>query len=160
MSSYEPVRTAAKALDRWDAVRRTLLEGLRQQERYSTLTEIYLAENEIDKALETVHLKPQRARRFGFYGYGPDASLKIRVAEAAEKSHPHDAIDIYLNVVLRLIEQRGRGNYAQAAEYLKRIQTAYLGLNEPERWQLLIAEIRESNKRLPALKDELNKAKL
>ncbi|MCH8961193.1 MAG: hypothetical protein IH820_07650, partial [Bacteroidetes bacterium] len=66
-----------------------------------------------------------------------------RVAEAAEKSHPHDAIDIYLNVVLRLIEQRGRGNYAQAAEYLKRIQTAYLGLNEPERWQLLIAEIRE-----------------
>lgn len=160
VSSYKEVRAAAKALDRWEAVRRTLLEGLRQQERYSTLTEIYLAENKIDKALETVRLKPKRAGGFGFYGYGPDTSLKIRVAKAAEESHPHDAIDIYLNAVRQLIEQRGRDNYAQAAEYLKRIQTAYLGLNEPERWQLLIAEIRESNKRLPALKDELNKAKL
>ena len=82
------------------------------------------------------------------------------MAKVAEATHPHDAIDIYLNAVIQLIEQRGRGNYAQAAEYLKHIKTAYLGLDKPETWQLLIAKIRESNKRLPALQDELNKAKL
>ena len=160
LNSYEPVRTAAEALGRWGTVRQTLLETLRKAEYYSTLTEIYLAEGEIDKALEAVRQKPQRVHGFSFFSGAPHPSLKIQVAEAAEEMYPHDAIDIYLDAALQLIGHRGRGNYAQAAEYLKRIQTAYLRLNKPETWHLLIAEIRESNNRLPALQDELNKARL
>lgn len=160
VSGYEAVRTAAEALDRWETVRTALLGRLRHEEQYSTLTEIYLAEHDVARALETVHLQPTRATGFAWYGYRPDMRLKIRVAEVAEASHPHDAIDLYLHAALHLIEQRGRGNYAQAAAYLGRIKTLYLGLSKPETWHQLIAEVRDSNKRLSALKDELHKAGL
>jgi uncharacterized Zn finger protein len=60
----------------------------------------------------------------------------------------------------RLIAARGRGNYAEAATYLVRVRDLYHRLGEPETWQTLIADLREQNRQLPALQDELNKAGL
>lgn len=46
------------------------------------------------------------------------------------------------------------------AQNLAKVQQAYNQLGEIETWETLIAELREEHKRLPALKDELNKAGL
>jgi uncharacterized Zn finger protein len=62
--------------------------------------------------------------------------------------------------VSRLISTRGRGNYTEAARYLFRVRDLYHHLGEPKTWQTLIADLRERNRRLPTLQDELNKAGL
>jgi uncharacterized Zn finger protein len=60
----------------------------------------------------------------------------------------------------RLIAARGRGNYAEAASYLVRVRDLYGRLGEPETWDIFIANLREQNRRLRALKEELTKAGL
>ena len=62
--------------------------------------------------------------------------------------------------VSRLMSTRGRGNYTEAVRYLFRVRDLYYRLGEPKTWQALIADLREQNRRLRALKDELNKAGL
>jgi uncharacterized Zn finger protein len=47
-----------------------------------------------------------------------------------------------------------------AASYLRRVRDLFDGLGEQETWRTLIAELRERNQRLHALKDELNKTGL
>ncbi|MBU0703231.1 MAG: hypothetical protein KKC18_05130 [Chloroflexi bacterium] len=86
--------------------------------------------------------------------------MSIRVAQAAEESRPRAAIRIYVERTERLIAARGRGNYVEAAGYLARVRELYHRLSEPETWGTFIADLREQNRRLPALKDELNKAGL
>jgi uncharacterized Zn finger protein len=59
-----------------------------------------------------------------------------------------------------LIDARGRGNYGEAAAYLTRVRDLYTRLGAPEAWRAFIAELRERERRLPALRDELNQAGL
>lgn len=95
----------------------------------------------------------------GFYGVvGP--GLKLRVAEAASKEYPHRAIDLYLERACDLVDQRGRSNYAEAAEHLRQIRDIYQRIGAPEQWAELIATMREENANLPAFQDELDKAGL
>lgn len=61
----------------------------------------------------------------------------------------------------RLIAQRGRGNYVEATEYLKKVRTIYRDIEKhPEEWNLYIRGITENNKTLRALHEELRKARL
>ena len=89
---------------------------------------------------------------------GPQAA--DAVAQAAEATHPEEALGLYLGLVERLIQWQGRENYAAAARYLQRVRTLYQGQGQAEQWQALITSVRTENKRLRALKDELDKAKL
>jgi len=91
---------------------------------------------------------------------GQGGQLFIRVAQAAEESRLRAAIRIYMGAAERLIAARGRGNYATAATYLVRVRDLYRCLGEEETWQALIADLWERNRRLRALKDELNEAGL
>jgi uncharacterized Zn finger protein len=59
-----------------------------------------------------------------------------------------------------LIHARGRANYATAATYLKRVRELYQHLGEPGAWAAYIARLREDNRRLSALKEELDKVGL
>ncbi len=86
--------------------------------------------------------------------------LFIQVAEAAEPSRPRDSIRIYVDVAKQLIQARGRASYTEAAAYLSRVRKLYHGLGEDKAWQALIEDIRQQNKSLRALKEELNKAGL
>jgi len=154
VTGYQELRNLARPLEQWDDLRTAILARLAAEEQYHLLTEIHLEEEKIDRALET--LERVRAPRWGWGG----GQLSIRVAQAAEESRPRAAIRIYMERVDRLIAARGRGNYAEAASYLVRVRDLYHRLGESETWETLIANLRERNRRLRALKDELNKAGL
>ena len=82
------------------------------------------------------------------------------MAQAAEESHPLEAIRLYRQAAEHLIDQRGRDNYAVAAAHLKQVRDVYVRLNTEEAWKQCIHEVRENHRNLPALKDELKKAGL
>jgi len=153
LREYQTLRDIARSLDRWDDERRQILARLEAQNNYRLLTEIHLEEGAVDQALETV----ERVRQG--WGWG-DPSLRLRVAQAAEKPYPQEAIRIYVAEAQQLIKRRGRGNYATAATYLARVRDLYHSLGQEAEWEAFIAGLREQNRRLPALQDELNKAGL
>lgn len=80
--------------------------------------------------------------------------------QEGEHARPERAIQYYGEKAKRLIDQRGRGNYASAAGYLKRIQKIYQQQEAPSEWQECIREFREYASNLPACQDEFNKAGL
>jgi len=155
VTGYQELRDLARLLERWDELRTAILARLAGDERYHLLTEVHLEEGKVDRALETV--EQVRGSAWGGWGGG---QLSIRVAQAAEESRPREAIRIYVERAEQLIAARGRGNYAEAAKYLSRVRDLYHRLGESEAWEAFIADLREQNRRLRALKDELNKAGL
>ncbi|HLF03122.1 MAG TPA: hypothetical protein VI547_14160, partial [Anaerolineales bacterium] len=81
-------------------------------------------------------------------------------AKASEKHRPAQAIAVYLETAERLIGQKSRQNYAEAARYLRRARDLFTASKRAAEWQTFIADLRERHRGLPALQDELNKAKL
>ena len=114
---------------------------------------IFLDEGEIDLALEALATLKKQVR---FHSYHTD----LTVARAAETTRSQAAIAIYLDVSNTLVQQRGRGNYAEAAGYLARVHALLQQAGEAAHWTALIAQIREANRRLPAFQDELKQAGL
>jgi uncharacterized Zn finger protein len=155
LPGYEALEAAAQAGNKWQTVRGKTLSRLDAQKNYALLTEIYLKEGEVAQAIESV--KQVKAGWWPGYGQSP---LLIQVAQAAEKSHPRESIRIYLDAANRLIKGRGRENYVAAAGYFARVRKLYKGLGEVGTWRDLIADIREQNRSLRALKEELDKAGL
>lgn len=155
LSGYQEMERAARALQRWDELRVATLNRLADKKKYQLLIRIHLEEGAIDRALETLE-EISRSQQ-PMWGVG---RLRIKVARAAEESRPWEAIHLYMETVERLIDARGRGNYADAAQHLIRVREIYHQMGESEAWKTLIANVREQNRRLPALQDELNKAGL
>jgi uncharacterized Zn finger protein len=87
-------------------------------------------------------------------------NVGIEVAKAAEENYPREAIEIYQRYVDMRIEWRDRGNYQVACQYLISIRKLYQKIDTSNEWTTYIADLRERNARLPALKDEMAKAKL
>jgi uncharacterized Zn finger protein len=161
LAGYTEVKELAAELRRWDELRPTLLARLAEEGQFALLTEIYLAENEVDQALQT--LQQIGTRAVGGYAFASmyySEPLKPRVAQAAEAQRPRDALKLYLEMVNQLIDARGRDNYVTAASYLVRVRELYRRLSEEERWELFIADLREQHRRLRALQEELNQAGL
>jgi uncharacterized Zn finger protein len=152
-AAYAEMKKLAEQLEQWTPVRAKCLGRLKQEGNLALLTEIYVLEGEIDRALETLE-RYSRQHRWG------RNTVALRVARAAEESRPRDAIRLYLEEVERLIAGRGRGNYAEAANYLLQVRAAYGQMGEEEAWQALIASLREKNRRLPAMQDEFDEAGL
>jgi hypothetical protein len=150
LSGYQELQDLAGPLGRWDALRAAILARLTDEGHYRLLTEIHLAEGAVDRALESLKRVDWRL----------DSYLHIQVAQAAEESRPQAAIRLYVDAAEDLIDARGRDNYHLAAEHLVRVRALYRRLGEAETWERFIADLREQNRRLPALQDELNKAGL
>lgn len=164
LAYYQEIRQLARELDRWETVRAQLIDYLEKSQHASLLIQIALDEADIDKAIEMVKSEQKRREnyRYGFgysYGYGTN-SIALEVAKAAEQSRPRAALEIYQQVAERLIDQRGRGNYQEACNYLTRVRELYARLGESEEWTQYINHLRESNRSLRALKEELAAAKL
>jgi uncharacterized Zn finger protein len=151
LSGYQEIRDLAQKVERWPDLKKKLLIELSKQKNYNLLTEIHLDENEIDQALET--------QRF-IQDYIWNSSLKVKVAQAAEKTRPHAAINIYHQLVEALIRARSRNNYRQACVYLSRARKIYKGIDQDEKWTHYIEALRKQNCNLPALIDELSKANI
>jgi uncharacterized Zn finger protein len=153
--SYNELKDLAQPLGQWDALRASILERLTKEKQYAVLTQIHLAEGAVDRALESLELM----KKVHGYWYG-GGTLAIQVARAAEESRPEAAIQLYLQQVEELIQHQGRENYAIAAGHLKRVRDLYRQQGAGGTWQALITDLREKQRRLRALQDELNKAGL
>lgn len=140
----------------------TLLDYLRTKQNNQLLIQIALDEGDIDKALELVKTGQSSGQAYAYgysYGYGY-SSIALEVARAAEETHPRESIEIYRKHVERLIDQRGRGSYQQACQYLLRMRDLYKKLGEQVIWTAYITELRDKNRNLRALKEELAAAGL
>ena len=79
------------------------------------------------------------------------------MAKAAEERYPREAIRLYKSVIQKLIDGRGRENYQQATDFLMRVRLLYQKQGQEPEWHAYIAHLRNSNKSLRALKEELDK---
>jgi uncharacterized Zn finger protein len=149
---YAELKTTAQTLNQWDTLRPQIIRNVKATENYELLTQIYLHDEEWTLAWDTL----SKVKRAAYYGH----SLELDVANASRHALPGRAIPVFVKYARQYINNRGRGNYQQAASLLTKVQQAYDQLDEIETWETLIADLRTEFKKLPALKDELNKAGL
>jgi hypothetical protein len=154
IEAYAEVRRLTEPLGRWAELRAGMLGRLEEKGSWALLTEIYLEEGQIDFALKALE-KARVASR-----WGEPESLVLQVAEAACQARRQESIQLFLSIARCRISMRDRSNYAQAAVYLKQIQGIYRRLGDLQTWQKLIGNLREENRSLRALQDELNRAQL
>lgn len=160
LKHYQRLRDLARQLDRWQTLQPALLAFLEESKNTRPLIEIALNEGEIDKALQRLKELAKKDRYGttyeGDYGYGID----LKVAHAAEETYPHEAIELYRQRAERLIAQRDRKQYREACTFLAKMRSVYEKSGERGAWTGYIATLRQQNRNLPALQDELAKAKL
>ena len=158
LATYRQVREIAGSIGSWPEIQTDLLRKLESQKDFSLLTQIYVDEKRVDEALAAL---AQTAKGFQqHHSYLGSTNLRLSVALLAEESRPSAAIDIYRDEAQRAIAGRNRDSYAVAATHLRRVKAIYEQMGEGVKWKALIAQIRQENKRLTALQDELKKAGL
>ncbi len=153
LAYYQEIRLLAKMLNRWDTLRPLLIEQLKEAKQTYLLIQIALDEKDVEEALVLLKTIQNNVPGYG-YSYG-GSGLDIEVARAAEETFPRNAIEIYQNRIDRLISLRGRDSYHQAAQYLLRVRDLFNKIGESERWMTYITSLRERNRALRALKEEL-----
>jgi hypothetical protein len=157
---YREIRQLAQQLDQWETLRSEIVAYLKQSRNISLQIEIALDEGQVERALTLLQAEKQTENRHnGPYGSG-NFNVGIKVAKAAEESHPQESIEIYQGYVETRIKWRGRENYRVACQYLTSMRKLYQKIGRSDAWTQYIAALRERNRNLPALKDELAKAKL
>jgi uncharacterized Zn finger protein len=164
-TTYHAVRSAAQIADQpedaWSDLRPRLIQTLEQQSRWEALVSIYLDEGEVGRALSALaELERGSGRSLPGYGhsyYSAPGDYRIQVAKAAEADYPGEAIRLYKSVIQKLIDGRGRENYQQAIGYMMRIRMLYQKQGQEAEWDAYITNLRNSNKSLRALKEELDK---
>jgi uncharacterized Zn finger protein len=147
---FKSLREVCRKTKNWDEVRAEVLSALEWEDRYGALLEIALYEGDVKSALQLL----PRVKGGGWRDYSQ------RVAEAAEKDYPREAIKIYRQKAGAAIEERNRASYQRAADYLKKVKRLFLRLDDLDGWSAYINPLRETYKHLPALQDELRKASL
>jgi uncharacterized Zn finger protein len=155
MLAYHEVRDLAQSVGQWHLIRTSILDRLAAESQFELLTDIYVDEGQIDDALASLAQHMSQSR-----GWWMRSSLLVRVAQAAEADRPREAIRLYLTHAQQLIGARGRDNYAEAAGHLGRVRDLYHTLGAQETWQQFIADLRSRERRLRALKEELDRAGL
>ena len=150
VQEYERLRRVAQPLGRWDSVRSDVLARLADKGQWRLVTGIYLAEGDVDQALETV----ENIRDYG--GKATATSTHLQVAQAAEATRPDDAIRLYLRAAETHVAQRNRGSYAQAGAHLRHVRDLYRKWGQEGAWRSLIADLRQQYRQLRALQDEWN----
>jgi uncharacterized Zn finger protein len=164
VATFAAVRAASQLSglpdNAWSKLRPELISAFVKRANPLELIDIYLAENEIGeafKALESAR-KPDRKTQ-GSYGQAwsvvPE-HVELRVAAAAEKNHPDEAVHLYQQVAERRISFKARANYQAAATYLVRVMNLLEKNGRAEDWQTYITQLRDQNKSLRALREELD----
>ncbi|HVB25798.1 MAG TPA: hypothetical protein VNG51_27925 [Ktedonobacteraceae bacterium] len=157
---YRELRQFAQQLDRWAAVQVEIMAYVQQSRNIALQIQIALDEGQVERALQLLLAERQTTDTRG----GPYGSAKfdvgLEVAKAAEASHPQESIEIYKAYVETRIEWRGRDHYRVACQYLTSIRRLYQSLNRSDVWTTYVAALRDQHRNLPALRDEMAKAKL
>lgn len=154
LAGYQELKSLARSLERWGKLRAAILSELTGNRRQlGLLLDIYLEEHAVADALAAL----AEARATDEW---VNLAYSVKVAKAAEETYPQEALSLYVSVAESHIARRGRSNYQQAVVYLTRARDLAYRLGAEKRWETFIAELRERNSRLRALKDELNRAGL
>jgi uncharacterized Zn finger protein len=151
LAEYREVRRVATAARRWKKERAALMSQLEGPRHHALRTEVFLDEDEIDRALAEV--KNDRVPPDGH-------ALALRVAEAAEKERPREAIALYRKHAEGLIGFQGRERYQVACRLLRRVKALDQQLGEEEEWDRTVATLRQKYARQRAFLEELNAAGL
>ena len=151
IEQYKKLCKPAKKLNQWNELRAQIIAELEKKKDFGLLINIHLHDKEVGLALATLGRMPEQWMTH---------SLRIEVAKAAKTQYPQESIRLYSEAAVRIMDRRDRGNYSQAAQYLRDTRDIYRQLNETQSWQKLIADVRERYKKLPALQHELDKLKL
>ena len=133
------------------------MQELEKEKNFVLLTQIYVEEGRVDDALAAL-TQAEKTKQRSYY-FEP-TGLRLSVARLAEETRPAAAIEIYRAQAQQEIAGRQRDSYASAARHLQQVKRLYARLGENARWDALIAQIRQENSRLRALKEELPKAGL
>lgn len=163
-ATYDAVKAAAAlpghAEDPWPSLRKELIASLRKLDNWYALIDIHLAEGEVAEALEALRKTEKgsgsRSASLGYAWYVPQGTYEVLVADAAAADYPDEAVRLYKHLADHLIAARGRTNYQSAAEYLRRAKGALERHDRADDWTSLISGVREQNKSLRALKEELD----
>ncbi len=158
LNLYDELKALAQTLGRWDTTRDAMIAQL-SAKNPGFLVRLYLHGGENDAALDTLAFMEHKSRTAHGMRHHT-AHLRLDVAQAVAETHPHQAIELYLTEIRRLIAARGRSNYASAAQLLLRVREIYKRIEETAQWQTLIRDLRLENKNLPAMQDEFNRAGL
>lgn len=92
----------------------------------------------------------------GGYGIGDDVPDRILELASLEERR---GVAEWVHSALPS-EDSWSDDYAEAANYLLRVRAVYEQKGEEKVWHTLIANLREKNRRLPAMQDEFNQAGL
>jgi hypothetical protein len=152
-SRYQEIRKLARKLKTWETLRSDLLSSIPRDS--NDRIRIHLDEGDVDQAILLWESRSGQRR----VADGLDR-LDLEVARAAEKSHPETALGIYRAEVESLIYARGRQNYQSACRFLKKIRPLLTTSGRGDDWDDYISRLREENRSLRALHEELEKARL
>jgi catechol 2,3-dioxygenase-like lactoylglutathione lyase family enzyme len=159
LGRYQEIRDLAGQLGRWETIRQELLKFLEEENNTTLLIQIALDEGDIDRALALLKAEEKRNQgRPGMYSYSYGfgyQDMTLTVAKAAEETRPREAIELYQKHAERLIAQKQRKYYQEASNYLVKVRALYERLGENGEWESYITALREKNRNLRALKEEL-----
>ncbi|MFG0334465.1 MAG: SWIM zinc finger family protein [Maioricimonas sp. JB049] len=153
LHSYQEIRAHAKKLKTWKSLRPEVMSSIPKDSRERI--RIHLDEGEVAEAIEVFNARPSER---GF-ALGWDR-IDLEVAEAAEKSHPETALQIYRAEAERLIDVRGRANYRTACRHLQKLRQLLKQVERGDEWQEYISSLRKENRSLRAFLNELKLARL
>ncbi|GHO66824.1 hypothetical protein KSC_057160 [Ktedonobacter sp. SOSP1-52] len=165
LNRFREIRNIARKLNRWETLQPQLLAFLEQGKNVTLLIQIALDEGDIDHALQLLKGMAKKdsygyayeAPGYGYYRFG---NIALQVAGSAEETRPREAIELYQQHAERLTAQHGRQNYQAASQYLTKMRVLYERLGEHEVWTSYMIALREQNRNLRALKEELTNAGL
>jgi uncharacterized Zn finger protein len=163
-TTFEAVRAAAHLPglpdDTWTKLRPTLLSAFGKRGNPLELIDVHLAEQEVGEAIKALQKARQgdsKRKSSGNYAlYRVPEHVELRLAAAAEKGHPDEAARIYQRLAEQRISSRERANYQAAAMYLVRAMNMLEKNGRAHAWQTYINALREQNKSLRALHEELD----
>jgi uncharacterized Zn finger protein len=73
---------------------------------------------------------------------------------------PKLLVPIFRQYVQKRIAEKNRKSYQKAVEWLEELKAIYLLLEQAGAWNGYLQELRENHRHLPALQDEITRAKL
>ncbi len=148
-STYVLLRAAAESADRWDAERAEARLVLAGRDR-GGLVESLLGDGDADEAWNVATAGD----------WDPGERLWQLLAEAIEKTHPGDALGVYLSLADRALLTADRRAYRVAVRQLTSARRAAGAANRTDSFDAHLALLRAEHRRRPSLISMLDKAGL
>jgi uncharacterized Zn finger protein len=170
MREAEALLSAAPSLDRWRALRSLVTsdawaawEPVRERalksldaRAHRVAVEALLDEGDVQRALDRVRDEPT----VDATGLAAAAGMKLKVAEAAERTYPREAMAIWEKHVEDLVATGRRTQYREAASVARRVCALRDALGDHAGGAAWLASLKERHGRLRALREELAAAGL